>query len=70
MALSLLLGFYAMLRTGEWLGIRNRDVTVDSQHRSAVISLGLTKGGKRVGAAETVTVTEVIRRLAQWKNAT
>lgn len=29
MALSLLLGFYGMLRTGELLGIRNKDVTVD-----------------------------------------
>ena len=69
MALSLLLGFYSMLRTGEWLGIRNKDVTVDERGNSAVISLGLTKGGKRIGAAESVTVTvaEVIRRLAQWK---
>ena len=70
--LSLLLGFYSMLRTGEVLGIRNKDVTVDPQGRSAVISLGLTKGGERLGAAETLTVTvaEVIRRLAQWKQAT
>ena len=72
MALSLLIGFYSMLRTGELLGLRNKDVTIDAQHRTAVISLGLTKGGKRVGAAESVTVTvaEVIRRLAQWKRAT
>ena len=72
MALSLLIGFYSMLRTGELLGLRNKDVTIDAQHRAAVISLGLTKGGKRVGAAESVTVTvsEVIRRLAQWKRAT
>lgn len=72
MALSLLLGFYSMLRTGELLGIKNRDVTVDERNRSAIISLGLTKGGKRAGAAESVTVSvaEVIRRLAQWKRAT
>eukprot|EP00435_Cladocopium_sp_Y103_P008139 s339_g2.t1 len=72
MALSVLLGFYSMLRTGELLGIRNKDVTIDDQHRSAVISLGFTKGGKRAGAAEsvTVTVTDVIRRLAQWKQST
>ena len=30
MALSLLVGFYAMLRTGEVLAIRNRDVSVDA----------------------------------------
>eukprot|EP00435_Cladocopium_sp_Y103_P050034 s2053_g15.t1 len=72
MALSVLLGFYTMLRTGELLGIKNRDVTIDEGHRSAVISLGYTKGGKRTGAAESVTVTvsEVIRRLAQWKRST
>ena len=72
MALSLLLGFYSMLRTGELLGIRNRDVTIDERNRSAIVSLGLTKGGKRAGAAESVTVSvfEVIRRLAQWKRAT
>eukprot|EP00435_Cladocopium_sp_Y103_P023216 s2113_g5.t1 len=69
MALSLLLGFYSMLRTGELLGIRARDVTVDVSHGNAVVSLHFTKGGKRTGAAESVTVTvsEVIRRLSQWK---
>eukprot|EP00435_Cladocopium_sp_Y103_P065123 s76_g27.t1 len=69
MALSVLLGYYSMLRTGELLGLRAKDVTVDLHHGHAVIALGLTKGGKRTGAAESVTVTvhEVIRRLAQWK---
>lgn len=72
MALSLLLGFYSMLRTGELLGVRNKDVTVDSSGKTAVVSLGFTKGGKRAGAAESVTVSvvEVIRRLAQWKKST
>eukprot|EP00435_Cladocopium_sp_Y103_P046961 s855_g13.t1 len=46
MALSLLLGFYSMLRTGELLGIRNKDVTVDVRNTTAVISLGFTKGGE------------------------
>ena len=71
MALSLLLGFFAMLRTGELLGIRNKDVTIDHRGQSAVISLGYTKGGKRAGAAESVSVTvvEVIRWLHQWKNS-
>ena len=72
MALSLLLAFYTMLRTGELLGIRNRDVTVAENGQSAVISLGYTKGGKRAGAAESVTVSvsDVIRRLRQWKQST
>ena len=72
MALSLLVGFYAMLRTGEVLSIRNKDVTVDVKQGNAVISLGLTKGGKRTGASESVTiqVLEVVKRLAQWKKAT
>ena len=72
LALSVLLGFYAVLRTGELLGIRNKDVTVDLQSSTAVISLGLTKGGKRSGASEstTVAVTEVVRRLAKWKKCT
>ena len=72
MALSLLLGFYCMLRTGEVLGIRNQDVSINASKTNAVISLGYTKGGKRTGAAESVTVTvvEVIRRLHQWKQNT
>ena len=61
-----------MLRTGEVLSIRNKDVTVDVKQGNAVISLGLTKGGKRTGASESVTiqVLEVVKRLAQWKKAT
>eukprot|EP00435_Cladocopium_sp_Y103_P043205 s294_g12.t1 len=63
MALSVLLGFYSVLRTGEILGIRNKDVTIDAAGNTAVISLGYTKGGKRLGAAEstTVTVKEVLK---------
>eukprot|EP00435_Cladocopium_sp_Y103_P020901 s2412_g5.t1 len=56
-ALSLLLAFYGMLRTGELLGIRNKDVTIDDRQTTAVIALGYTKGGKRSGAAESVTVS-------------
>ena len=44
---------------------------VQSGPRSpAVISLGLTKGGKRAGAAESVTIREedTLRRLWQWLN--
>ena len=54
-ALSLLLGFHGLLRTGELLSVRARDVTVTAAKGLAVISPGLTKVGKRQGAAESVS---------------
>ena len=68
MALSLLVGFYGLLRTGELLSIQARHVSVSADHKAAVVSLGWTKGGKRQGAAEscTITVWDVVRRLEQW----
>jgi integrase len=39
MALSLLLGFYSMLRTGEVLSIRPRDVLIIADQTTAVVSL-------------------------------
>ena len=70
-ALSLLLGFYGLLRTGELLNLRNKDIVQESANSVAVISLGMTKGGQRAGAAESVTITEVetLRRLWQWKQS-
>lgn len=70
-ALSLLLGFFCMLRTGELLGLRRTQVEVQQKEGPAIISLGLTKGGKRMGAAESVTsnVFDVVRRLWQWRNS-
>ena len=71
-ALSLMMGFYGLLRTGELLSIRNRDIAQSSAKAVAVISLGLTKGGQRTGAAESVTLCEedTLRRLWQWKQST
>eukprot|EP00438_Fugacium_kawagutii_P025256 Skav212858 [mRNA] locus=scaffold786:248358:249889:+ [translate_table: standard] len=68
-ALSLLLGFYGLLRTGELLGLRNQDIAQAGPGSVAVVSLGLTKGGQRMGASESVTITEedTLRRLWQWK---
>lgn len=68
-ALSVLLVFYAMMRTGEILNLDRRHVEVSSVDGPAIISLGLTKGGKRQGAAESITVTvfDVVRRLHHWK---
>ena len=70
-ALSLLLGFYGLLRTGEILNLTKHQVEVGSPRSPAILSLGLTKGGKRAGAAESVTihVAEVVRRLTQWKSS-
>jgi len=53
-AVSLLVGFYCMLRTGEILGLRSSHLFCGSKDRQVVVSLGLTKGGKRQGAAESV----------------
>ena len=63
-AISLLLGFYGVLRTGELLSVNSRDISMVSVRGPAVISLGLTKGGKRVGAAESVTIT--LEQALKW----
>ena len=62
--LSLLLGYYGTLRTGEILGISSSDITMNSKKGPAVISLGLTKGGKRAGAAESITID--LEQPLQW----
>ena len=69
-SVSILVCFYAMLRTGEVLGIRNSDIAMNSGTAPAVISLGLTKGGKRTGAAESVTLTAAValKWLWLWKS--
>ena len=67
--LSLLLGFYGVLRTGEILGLRSKDITIEKVTGPAIISLGLTKGGKRSGSAESVSITtdQPLRWLWAWK---
>eukprot|EP00438_Fugacium_kawagutii_P030707 Skav213061 [mRNA] locus=scaffold364:550493:557908:- [translate_table: standard] len=51
---SLVLAFYTMLRTGEVLSLRSSHLLCGPDDKQAVISLGMTKGGKRRGAAESV----------------
>ena len=70
-ALSLVVGFYGLLRTGELLGIQAWQVNITGASTPAVISLGLTKSGKRQGAAESITLTErsVLRWLWLWKQS-
>ena len=67
--LSLLIAFFGLLRTGEILALTNGDITMASSWQPAVLALGLTKGGKRTGASESVTLSavEVLRPLYQWK---
>lgn len=54
--ISVLVGFYCMLRTGEVLQLRSSHILCSASERQALISLGLTKGGKRQGAAESVVL--------------
>ena len=68
-ALSLLVAFYGLLRTGELLAVQAWQIHMVSQFQPAVINLGLTKSGKRQGAAESITLTEqhVLVHLWAWK---
>lgn len=67
--ISLLVRFYGLLRAGELLALQAWQFQVSNSTEPAVISLGLTKSGKRQGAAESVTITElpVIQLLKKWK---
>ena len=68
-ALSLLVAFYSFLRTGELLGLQAWQIHMQNSSTPAVLNLGLTKSGKRQGAAESVTLTEqsVLKLLWSWK---
>lgn len=68
---SLLVGFYGMLRTGEILNIRSTHIQANSAGSKVYLSLGLTKGGKRAGAAESVILgyDQVIKPLLRWSNS-
>ena len=71
MALTILVAFYGLLRTGEMLHLKCQHISITSPRGPAVVSLGWTKGGKRSGAAESVTIynEDVCRRLFQWVQA-
>ena len=68
-ALSLMVAFYGLLRTGELLSIQAWQIHMSSHTQPAVINLGLTKAGRRQGAAESITITEqsVLIHLWAWK---
>ena len=67
--LSLLVGFYGLLRTGELLSLQSWQIHMSTPSQPAVINLGLTKSGMRQGAAESITLTEkhVLKHLWAWK---
>ena len=69
--LSLLVGYFGLLRTGELLELRSNHCSVQKANKPAVLSLGLTKSGKRMGAAESVTLTVELALiwLCKWKNS-
>ena len=64
--LSLRVAFFGLLRTGELLTVRARDVYLTAPKGPV---LGLTKSGARQGAAESVTIHEssVLPGLYRWK---
>ena len=61
--------FGLSLRTGELLSLQAWQIHMTSRWQPAVINLGLTKSGKRQGAAESITLTDlsVIQVLWDWK---
>ena len=66
---SLLVGYYGMLRTGEILALQGRHFMSEKGHPKLVVSLGLTKGGKRQGAAESIVTGYdiVVHAIQKWK---
>ena len=67
-AVSLLVAFYGMLRTGEVLAVKRKDLCSQPGSRKVLLSLGLTKSGKRAGAAESVVLGHdvVVNVLKRW----
>lgn len=67
--ISLLLGYYGMLRTGEIIALRGSQLLTDPRNSKLILSLGLTKGGKRQGAAESAVIgyDMVVTFVQQWK---
>jgi integrase len=51
-----MIGFYGLLRTGEILKLTSQDFSIGKSPRTLVVNLGLTKGGARQGALESVTI--------------
>eukprot|EP00435_Cladocopium_sp_Y103_P018568 s1259_g4.t1 len=66
---SLILAFYTMLRTAEILSLRSSHLLCGPRDKQVVVSLGMTKGGKRQGAAESVILgyEPAVHLVKRWK---
>lgn len=53
---GLFVAYDGLLRTGELFGLRCKDFVVSEDCQSVIVNLGLTKGGQRRGAAESVVL--------------
>ena len=60
MALSILIGFHAFLRTTELLTLIAGQVLAGQYHNEVVLDLGYTKSGKRRGARELVVLDDPV----------
>ena len=56
LAVSLLLGFLCMLRTGELLKIHKMDLSLTERHSRGIVVLHETKSGQRTASSETVVI--------------
>ena len=63
----LLLAVHSFLRTGEVVNLKAADIVVDRDRGRAVVNLGLSRGGIRRGAKESVTVHD--SHLVEWISA-
>ena len=62
-----LMAFHCFLRAGEVVNLKAADIVLDRARGRAVVNLGLTKGGIRRGAKESVTVRDA--HLVEWISA-
>ena len=60
MALSILVGFHAFLRTAELLSLTAGQVLAGQYHNEVVLDLDYTKSGKRRGARELVVLDDPV----------
>ena len=58
LAIGILVAFFGLLRTGEMLKLTKQDIDISGSFSSAVLNLGVTKGGSRIGSSESVTIEE------------
>jgi hypothetical protein len=57
-SLAILIGFYGLLRTAEICNLSRGDMAISLDPPTVVLNLGLTKGGARSGALESVTLNQ------------